>query len=245
MPIKSSGVVTQRQLIEQLHAICSETIIETMADNREQEVARRYLFSSELQIWNKALQEKEEVVLYTLAQGEYLTALLNLCQGQYRNSFKGLRLVLELYLQGVKLSADPISLYEWLNEGRDTVWAAIIDEDNGIFSRRFCSAFFPELEGKSKNFGTMSRTLYRELSSCTHGNSSNDIPLPKSLLFNLVAFETWMNKADVLRTIIHFSLSMRYLKNIPKITRQDLEAILLEELGHLEPVRAFLGGPRS
>jgi hypothetical protein len=68
--------------------------------------------------------------------------LLNNSQGQYRNAFKGLRLVLELILQGAYLSVYPVLLSEWLRSQADTSWQAILDPDNGVLVAASTSLIF-------------------------------------------------------------------------------------------------------
>jgi hypothetical protein len=181
--------------------------------------------------------------LYEVAHREYFIAMLNLVQGQYRNAFKGLRLVLELHLQGILLSADPIGLSEWLRNAKDTSWAAIVDEERGVFSVRFAKAFFPALEDKTGAYRGVVRTLYKELSETTHGNISNVIQLPRSIAFSAEAFRTWCEKAETLRSTVHFGLALRYLGELDGERTGLVEAMLLDRLGSVAPVRERLGGP--
>lgn len=165
-----------------------------------------------------------------------------MCQSQYRNSFTGLRLVLELYLQGIFLSVDLLGLDEWLSSEKDTIWASIIDSSSGVFSKKFCRAFFPDLETFSGNFETMARTLYRELSECTHGNMPRSIVIPTSLSFNQDAFDMWMSKCATLRLVLHYSLTLRYLKELSTDQRFLMEGALVDQLGRIPAIRSYLGG---
>lgn len=190
-----------------------------------------------------ALDGRPERALYEVAHREYLVSMLNLVQGQYRNAFKGLRLVLELHLQGVLLSTDPIGLSEWLRNARDTLWAAIVDKDNGVFGPRFANAFFPALSERVGAYRGVVRDLYRELSEATHGNVPNAIQLPQSIVFDLDAFDTWCEKADTLRSTVHFALTLRYLGEMDETSTRFIDAVLLDRLGDIAPVRERLGGP--
>lgn len=104
-----------------------------------------YLFSNDLEAWARVLRTQREQALYKTAGHEYVVSLLNACEGQYRNAFKGLRLVLELCVQGAYRSANLVQLDEWLKGEKDTQWATLMDDDNGVVSKRFCRAFFPDL----------------------------------------------------------------------------------------------------
>ena len=232
-----------RGVIDNLHENCGTVLNQTLAGAGEVALANRYLFVAELDAWATALAGRPEGALFEIAQREYLVSMLSLSQGMYRNAFKGLRLVLELHLQGVLLSADPIGLNEWLRSAKDTIWAAIVDDQNGVFTVRFARAFFPELEGRVGAFVGIARALYRELSECTHGNVPNAIQLPKGISYDADVFQTWCEKADTLIAIVHFALALRYLKELRGEHLKAVEHVLLERLGSISAVRERLGGP--
>ena len=117
--------------------------------------------------------------------------------------------------------------------------------DDGPLTRRFCLAFFPEIENHTNNFQSMAITLYRELSETIHGNMPCYIPLPESFEFNETAFGVWHEKAATTRFIVHFCLCTRYLRFVPEDRLSDLEAAILEQLGHIEPIREIFGGPST
>ena len=233
---------TPKELIERLHLTCGEVIAKSLEGGRESHLSSRYVFIDQLQAWDGILGNRPEATLYETAQAEYVAAILSVCQGRYRNAFKSLRLTLELYLQGIFLSVDELSLREWLGNSKDTNWGAIVNSDTGLFSARFTRAFFPELEDRRKNIETLARTLYRELSECIHGNVPQLVRFPKEIEFSEESFSVFLAKCDTLRLIVHFSLSMRYLSNINRDNASSLEGILVEELGYLTPIRTFFGG---
>jgi hypothetical protein len=236
-------LLTPREVMERLHAQCSATLALSTSAGHGTLVGSSYLFSNDLEAWNRVLKTKREEVLYRTASHEYAVSLLNACEGQYRNAFKGLRLVLELCVQGVYLSANLVQLDEWLKGDKDTLWISLMDEDNGVVSKRFCRAFFPELVDHAANFREMTKTLYRELSECIHGNIPNQIPLPITFAFNLDTFKIWHQKASIVRLIVLFYFGVRYLKTLGNDERGSVESGVLDQLGHIEGVRGLFGGP--
>lgn len=232
-----------RGVLETLSASCVSVVQQSFADGGEAALAARYVFVSELDAWSTALSARPEHALFEVAHREYLLSMVSLSQGMYRNAFKGLRLVLELHLQGVLLSADPIGLSEWLRSAKDTIWATIVDTDKGVFAPRFARAFFPELEDRVSGVGGIVRSLYRELSECTHGNVPNAIQLPRDIRFDADVFQTWCAKAETLQTVIHFALTLRYLKELDGQHLRAVEQVLLYRLGSISEVREQLGGP--
>lgn len=123
----------------------------TLASARRDDVAAAYAFATELETWRVVLSGRPECALFDTAHGEYLLALLTAVQGQYRNGFKGLRLVLELHLQGVLLSTDLLALREWLASSRDTNWAQITGAE-GVFGHRMVRAFLPAFAEPAPRF---------------------------------------------------------------------------------------------
>ena len=226
-----------KTVVEKLHAQCSTTVLASLVSDYEAIIGKNYVFLGDLEAWNTVLKEKPEIALFETAVQEYLISLLNVCQGQYRNAFKSLRLVLELCLQGVHLSANLVLRNEWLKGETDTIWGTIVDPDNGPLSKRFCKAFFPELSEHVANFREMTKTIYRELSECIHGNTPNQLPLPTGIAFDRETFLLWHDKAKIVRLVILFVLSVRYLLSTSAANKRIIEACLLDQLGHIEAIR--------
>jgi hypothetical protein len=225
-------------VIQRLHDQCTQAMELSLQGDRLARLGEAYLFGSDLDAWGEAIHDQQEANLIKTASGEYVLAILNMCQGQYRNGFKGLRLVLELCLQGTHLSANLVLRAEWLKGEADTIWATLVDPDIGPLSIRSARAFFPDLEEHVAHFRQLAKTLYRELSECIHGNVPNHIPLPASLKFSEDAFELWQFKARSVRFVIHFALALRYLSSLPMAKRIPLEAVVTHQLGHIQAIRS-------
>jgi len=239
---KSEITATQQtsglgSVIRRLHSQCTQTLDRSLEGENEARLAESYLFAADLDAWKKAIDGELEVRLVETAASEYVLAALNICQGQYRNGFKGLRLVLELCLQSTHLSANLVLRAEWLKGEQDTVWATLVDEDNGPLSSRSCRAFFPDLLDHVGHFRQIGKNLYRELSECIHGNIPNHIPLPTSLEFSQETFDLWHSKAKLVRLVVHFAFALRYLSGLPATKRSTLEAAVTEQLGHIAAIR--------
>lgn len=232
-PIMGAGAV-----IRWLDNQCSQTLKLSLHGENEARLAVSYLFASDLDAWREAIDGQLEASLVETAATEYTLAILNACQGQYRNGFKGLRLVLELCLQSTHLSADLMLRAEWLKGEQDTSWATLVDTDRGPLSHRACRAFFPDLSGHVGHFRQIGQTLYRELSECIHGNVPNHIPLPTSLKFSQETLDLWHSKAKLVRLVVHFAFVLRYLSCLPVVKRFPIEAAVTEQLGHIAAIRA-------
>lgn len=232
-PAAGSGAI-----FRQLHGQCAQTIDISLQGDNQAKLGQAYLFAGDLDAWRTAIDGQIEAGLIETASNEYILAALNVCQGQYRNGFKGLRLVLELCLQSTHLSANLVLRAEWLKGEKDTIWATLVEADNGPLSVRSCRAFFPELSEHVSHFRQLAQTLYRELSECTHGNVPNHIPLPTSLNFSQDTFELWLSKAKSVRLVAHFAFTLRYLNDLSAAKRAPLEAAVTDQLGHIAAIRA-------
>lgn len=222
---------------------CGVVFSQSLTDLNCRKIANIHIFISEISTWCKIIGMRREIELFEVAALEYEFALLALAQGHYRHAFKGLRLVLELMLQGVKLSIDELLLREWINNLADTHWSAIIDPQNGIFSARFAKVFFPELSKHVDYYRKMAKTLYRECSESVHGNHPKHIPLPLRLEFDQKTFDLWCLKADDVILISHFALSLRYLGDVQESDLSIIEPFLSDRIGHIEEIRCLFGGP--
>jgi hypothetical protein len=231
------------QHYERLHAQCGAILATAITGTNEAKVARSHQFVQEIELWTTILQTRRETALLRVAAYEFQFALLALNQGHYRHAFKALRLVLELALQSTHLSTRELELREWLQNRKDTVWAAVIDHESGVFSKRFARCFFPTLEAHLPSHGALAEQVYRECSECVHGNVPKHIPLPDSLAFSQSAFDLWHAKADVVALLFHFVLVMRYMEELTPSHIQKLEAALLARVGHVQEIRVALGGP--
>jgi hypothetical protein len=228
---------------ERLQKKCGEILEETfrVAENVDLQAKSHQLFI-ELEGWAAAVGAGPEALLFAAVSKELQFALLAVAQGQYREAFKGLRLIIELTLQIVHLSANRLSLLEWLQGRMDTVWNQLIDDENGVLSVRYAKAFFPDLEDSVHHFRALAKALYRECSECVHGNVSQHIIVPDVLEFNQESFTLWHSKADVAGLVSSFALTVRYCLEVGRDSLSTLEAALLDRLGHVPAIRRFLGG---
>lgn len=201
---------------------------------------KSHLFVEELEKWVKTIQPRPEAKLISRAAREYQFALLALALGHYQHAFKGLRLVLELTLQTVHLSAHTLDLHEWLAGRKDTNWSELM-ADNGVFSKRYADAFYPDLRDHVAHFRGLSERLYRECSEAVHGNVRKHIPMPDGLQFDRESFKIWHDKADIMAMAVTFALVLRYLHQISTPSARLHEPAVMQYLGHISAVRHSFG----
>lgn len=226
-----------------LQAKCGTILIESTAGQNGNLMGASRLFGAELGVWKDTLINRREAELIKVALYEYEFALLALAQGHYRHAYKALRLVLELCLQSVLLSANEMVLREWLANKSDTFWSVIVDLENGVFSKRYTQAFFPDLESHVAHFRALAVSVYRECSECVHGNVPKHVLLPSSLSFDSGVFSLWHSKAATVARIAHFAFCLRYLNDLNDAELSNLEPFLSDRIGYLAGIRSKIGGP--
>jgi len=172
------------------------------------------------------------------------SATLNLACGFYRQAFTSLRLAFEMALGVVHFSIHKMEHYEWIEGKMDIKWAKLIDNENGVLSKRFSYAFFMELTPKIEEYSKRATSIYRSLSEYVHGNNETwtnsgiEIKLKPDLI------KQYFLQLNEVGEIILFVLCCRYLKSISKENRETME-FLPSELNHISPIRVLFGGPKE
>ncbi len=119
------------------------------------------------------LAETNEKKILATASEHLEAATMNLALGLYRQAFAALKLALEVGLGAVYYSVYKMEDYEWQNGIPAVQWNKIMDKETGILSKRFATAFYPEMENAVKGFNESATGLHGQLSENVHGNTGN------------------------------------------------------------------------
>ncbi len=199
-------------------------------------------YSTALQDWIQVIPNDLEVQILNHSIEQVEISCLSLLSGIYRQSFASLRLSLELLFGSTYFSASKLELVEWMKGSRDLNWKTINDQDNGVLSKRFSNAFFPELSNyvsEERNKATM---LYRELSEFVHGNYSTWNLERPSLSLNKDLIVQYERNFKSFSSISQFLLCVRYLKQLDQEKLSKVEPHIMDELRHITEIRAVFGG---
>ena len=148
-----------------------------------------------------------------------------------------LRLSFELTLNGIYLSAHEQDLRAWLLGERESGMRSLLDENDGLFSTSFARAFNPELEDRLSHYRSLANDVYSECSDYVHGKLTPEKSLPESIEFSTETFEKWHDKADTVSLICYFALCLRYLEDLQPDQMRKLETSILDNVGHIPPIR--------
>ncbi|BBD07716.1 hypothetical protein [Desulfovibrio ferrophilus] len=176
------------------------------------------------------------------SQLEY--SYINLAYGMYRQAFSSLRLAMEMGLGAAFFSVHKLEQYEWVNGRADIIWSKLTDKNNGVLSKRYALAFFPELEGYIEEYNKKATSVYRQLSEYVHGNNETWGKNGLILTYQQDLVDLFFGYFKQVAEIILFVLSCRHLKSFSDIQADDL-LFLREEMNHIAPIRELLGGPKE
>lgn len=176
------------------------------------------------------------------SQLEY--SYINLAFGMYRQAFSSLRLALELGLSAAFFSVNKLEQYEWMHGRTDIVWAKLIDRENGVLSKRYALAFFPELDKFVDKYNMDASAAYRKLSEYVHGNNETWGSDGIWLQYKQDLVDMYFIDFNNVAKIILFVLSCRYLKSFTDLQTDSLQ-FLFDEMNHIPPIREILGGAKE
>lgn len=216
-------------------------ILESSLKNPDLELlASNHSFIVDLGVWLEILKERPEKSIFDNALKEYQISILSNCLGMYQQAFMGLRFYFERSLVAILFSANEIELNLWKIGERDTYWSELMDDDKGLFSSKFCKAFFPELKDEITHFKAITKKVYRECSEYVHGNNSVIDKIPTTLEYSKELFEEWNTKADIINRIILFTLCLRYLKILKDEDRKKVSDSLIDEFNSILSINQLI-----
>lgn len=188
------------------------------------------------------LKGRSEAEMFRLAKIEYQHALYSASVAQYRQAHVSLRLFFELSLCCVLFSAHEIDMHLWMRDQKDSNWSSIISNENGVLSKTFSGAFFPEMKEHCEQYRAMAMALYRECSQFVHGNRNSFDGIDGEIAYSPEILDAWVDRADTALRVVKFSFACRYLRLSDRSQRHSVEDMMLEDFGDLPPVQAQFEG---
>lgn len=192
--------------------------------------------------WYKVTQGHASISLLKNSIEQIDISCLHILDVLYRSGFTALRLSLEMLTGAIYFSANNLEFEEWLKGGYDMNWSTILDEENGVLSRRFAKAYFPECADIRGSYFTRTKKLYRELSEMVHGNNSTwkfDNP---SITIDKGLIDQYIKALKEFAVILNFQMCIRFLNNLSPEEITTIETHITDSLGTEEIIRTKIGG---
>lgn len=210
----------------------------------KEQLGKAHHFASCIYEFSEHIPDPLEKGMFVTVSTQLESATLNLTLGMYRQAFASLRLALEMGLGATHFSIHKLELNEWLDGRADIKWSSLIDEENGVLSKRFSNAFFKELSSNISDYRDSAILTYRKLSEFVHGNNETWVKSGLKVSYNKNLFDAYFNHLTAVSEIIIFVVTCRYVKLLDIKAIESLQFIP-EELSHIPVVREVFGGPKA
>ncbi|MFL7008850.1 hypothetical protein [Enterovibrio norvegicus] len=211
---------------------------------RRGELGKAHHLSACIYEFTQNISDAPERKILEMVSTQLESATLNMAYGMYRQAFTSLRLALEMGLGAAYFSVHKLELQEWLDGRADIKWSSLTDENNGVLSKRFTKAFFPEFEKDIDEYLRKSKEVYRGLSEYVHGNNETWEACSIKISYDDNLADFYFKNINIISEIILFILCCRYLKSFDVGIIDNLQ-FLPEEMNHISYVREFFGGPKD
>ena len=165
-----------------------------------------FQFVEDLLIWLEILNGKIDTSILTSVVNEYEQGFQAVVHGQYRYAFMANRYFLEQICRFIYLSTNELYLRQWKLGLREVAWGSLVDKENGIFSKIFIRAFFPEVESEGEHMIKLVSSLYRETSEFIHGNFTKLISISSKIEFNSELLKAWLGFMETNKFVSTFLL---------------------------------------
>jgi hypothetical protein len=192
--------------------------------------------------WSKVTSKHSSSRILTNSIEQVDISCLLVLDGLYRSGFAALRLSLEMLTGAIYFSANNLEFEEWLKGGYDLNWSTIMDEENGVLSKRFANAYYPECANIGRGYFTRTKNLYRELSEMVHGNNRTwnfDNP---TIAFDQNLIDDYKRKLEEISVILNFQMCVRFLNGLTPEEIPIVESHISDSIGTEEIIRTKIGG---
>lgn len=192
--------------------------------------------------WSKVTDKHSSSRILANAIEQVDISCLHILDGLYRSGFAALRLSLEMLTGAIYFSANNLEFEEWLKGGYDLNWSTIMDKENGVLSKRFANAYYPECADIGQGYFTRTKKLYRELSEMVHGNNKTwnfDNP---SIAFDQNLIDDYKRILEEFSVILNFQMCVRFLNGLTPEEVSFVESHITDSIGTEEIIRTKIGG---
>lgn len=190
--------------------------------------------------FSEIIFDKQEKQMLETVSAQLESATYTLTLGLYRQAFSSLRLAFELGLATVYFSAHKLEMQEWFVGKNDIKWSKLINEEDGVLSKRFVEAFFKECIDSVEVYHSQAKKTYRKLSEFVHGNHQTWHADGIKLTYNSQMIDLYLEHHENIVKIILFIAVCRYKILLTEEVKEDLHFIP-EIFNHITEFRIIFG----
>lgn len=189
---------------------------------------------------SEIIVDKQERQMLETVSAQLESATYTLTLGLYRQAFSSLRLAFEMGLATIYFSAHKLEMQEWFIGKNDIKWSKLINEDDGLLSKRFVEAFFNKAVGNVEVYNAKAKKTYRKLSEFVHGNHQTWHEDGIKLTYDSQMIDLYLEHHTNVVEIILFISVCRY-KILLTDEIQDSLHFIPEIFNHINEFRALFG----
>jgi len=184
-------------------------------------------------------REISEFLLH--GKSEYCRAINYAAISDYRYANFGLRLFFESFLASIYFSGNDFQFQNWKGERFDILWSKLSCKETGPLSKNYVTAYCEELVEESTVFHSLACKVYRECSEYVHANFKTHLNQEEISKYDWVELSAFFERSKTVFFVCKFIFCARYLKSLNQTAKETIEDIILEDLGHLSPIKHLLG----
>ncbi|POD94406.1 hypothetical protein BV924_14365 [Pectobacterium odoriferum] len=227
-----------QEYFTKLNADSQSVFIQSLS--KKENLGKLHHLSSCIYEFSNFVRDPQEKIILETVSAQLESANYSLIIGLYRQAFSSMRLAFEMGLAAIYFSARKLEMHEWLDGRMDIKWSKLIDEENGVLSKRFIKAFFTEMIDDVENYRNNAITVYRKLSEYVHGNNETWTNGSIKITYKDELFDKYCNYYRTVTETILFSAMYRYSKLLDESERESLQ-FLTEEFNHILKIRELFG----
>lgn len=221
----------------------SQKVFQETMDNKEV-LGSLHNLSSHIFEFAEIINDDEERRMLETVSAQLESSTYSLTLGLYRQAFSSLRLALEMGLASIYFSAYKLEMQEWISARNDIIWSKLVDEDNGVLSKRFVSAFFDSCIDSVDIYNLEARKVYRILSEYVHGNNETWNKNGVEIKFDIELLELYASSYEAVVKTILFTAICRYQNSFNNEIIEKLY-FLPEIFNQNDEIRAIFGQPTN
>lgn len=196
--------------------------------------------ASHIYEFSEIISDKQEKQMLETMSAQLDSATYTLTLGLYRQAFSSLRLAFELGLATVYFSAHKLEMQEWFIGKNDIKWSKLINEEDGVLSKRFVEAFFKECIDSVEVYNSKAKNTYRKLSEFVHGNHQTWHKEGIKLTYDSKMIDLYLKYHEDVVEIILFISVCRYKLLLTDEIKDSLHFIP-EIFNHINEFRTLFG----